>query len=78
MIVALVQVQRIEAHGVLGIGLPPAMIWDLLHRLQGVVIARGEALLHDELGRALRFEGADVSRFQEDTQRAWSRWNEYG
>src|SRR4029434_8381884 len=48
----LVQAQRIEAHRVLGIILPPAIIRELLHPLQGVVVARGEPLLHKEPGSA--------------------------
>src|SRR4029450_10116738 len=66
----LMQAQRIEAYGVLGIILPPAIIGDLLHRLQGVIVARGEALLHEELRRAVRCEGTDVGRFQDGAQRA--------
>src|SRR5215813_1956685 len=65
----LVQTQRIEAHRVFGIILAPAVIGDLLHRLQGIIVAWCEASLYDEPGSALGLEGTNIGRLQDRTQR---------
>src|SRR6266508_6979950 len=66
----LVQAQGVEAHCIRGVVLAPASIGDLLHRLQGVVVARRKALLHDELGGTFRLQGADGGRLQDGAHRA--------
>ena len=50
----LVQAQGVEAQGVLGAILPPLPIGDLLHDLEGIVIAPGIGVVDHELGRLLR------------------------
>ena len=64
------QAQGVEAQGVLGAILTPLTIGDVLHDLEGIVIALGIALVHDELSGLLWIEGADVRRFQDGAEGA--------
>src|SRR5215510_12204553 len=65
----LVQAQGIKAHRVFWVIFPPAIIGNLLQRLQGIVVARRETLLHHALGGAVGFEGTEVCRLQNGAQR---------
>src|SRR6266487_597671 len=67
----LVQAQGIEAQGVLRAVRAPLAIGDVLHDLEGIVVALGIVLVHDERGRPLRLEGADVGRFQDGAEGAF-------
>jgi MarC family membrane protein len=46
----LVEAQGVEAHGVLGVVLPPVVIGGLLHGLKGVVVPLGKTFIHNEVG----------------------------
>src|SRR4051794_6093713 len=43
------QPQAVEPDGVLGIVLAPAVVGDVLHRLEGVIVVRREAAIHHPL-----------------------------
>src|SRR5438552_1232199 len=55
-----VQAQRVEPHSILDFILAPPAVWNLLHRLERVVVALREATLHDDAGGALGFQCADL------------------
>src|SRR5439155_17889892 len=67
----LMQTQGVEAQGVLGALLTPLAIGDLLDGLEGIVIALGIALVHDEPSGLLWLKGADIGRFQDGAEGAF-------
>jgi hypothetical protein len=69
----LLDAQGIKAHGILGIVLAPLGLGNFLHGLEGIVIARYEALVHERLGGPLRLEGAHVGGLQDRPQRPFRR-----
>src|SRR5262245_17366067 len=64
----LVQPERIEAHGLLGVVLPPPAVRHVLHGLQRIVIALRETPLHDGAGHALRLQSADLIGLEDRPQ----------
>ena len=54
----LVQPQRVEAHGILGIVIAPNSVGQLLQRSKGIIIPRREPLLDHQSGHSFRFVGA--------------------
>src|SRR5213592_98580 len=56
----LVQSQRVEPHSIFDFILAPPAVWNLLHCLEGVVVALREAPFHDDAGDALGFRCADL------------------
>src|SRR2546425_1365104 len=63
----LVQAERVETDGVLGVVLPPFAVRDLLQGLQGVVVV--VAPVGDPPGGALGLEGAEVGGLQDGPYR---------
>ena len=70
---------RSAMHRVLGIVLAPAVVGELVERLQRVVVALGEAGMDQALRCPARIRGADIGRLQDRPQIAvaigWARTN---
>src|SRR6266540_4792890 len=64
----LMEAQGVEADRILRIVLPPAVVPDILHGLEGVRIGPRVAPVHQELGHPLRLEAADGGCLQERAQ----------
>src|SRR5262249_14799636 len=64
----LVQAQSDEAHRILRVIFTPAVIGNILHHLEDIVVVWRESLVHDRLGGPFRLEGADVRRLQHGTE----------
>ena len=60
----LVEAQSIETHGILGVVLTPPAVRDILHGLQSIVVILREALVHDDLCRAVGLQGAHGVRLE--------------
>src|SRR2546425_8298710 len=63
-----------EAHRILRVILPPHVVGDILECLEGVVVARCVAVVHEEPGHPLWLEGTDVCRFHDGTERPFRRY----
>src|SRR5712692_3142925 len=61
----LVEPQRIEAHGVLGVVVAPLGVWEPTDRFERIVIALGVAPIDDESRCAPGVERAEVGRLQD-------------
>src|SRR6185437_4048024 len=69
----LVQPQRKEAHRILRIEVPPNGVWQLLQRLQVIIVVVGEPALDHLSSDSLRFGSAQISRLQKGSQNAFAR-----
>src|SRR5215813_2157208 len=69
----LVQPQRVEAHGVLGVVLAPLVVGQFAQSLQRIVVPRGEAAIDNLPRDALRLGGAEIRRFEDGTNHALGR-----
>jgi hypothetical protein len=64
----LMQAQRIEVHGFLGVNLTPPAIGEVLQRLEDIVETPCVARVPQELGDSVRFKSADVRRVAHGAQ----------
>src|ERR1043166_8366520 len=64
---SLVKTEGIKAHRVLRVELPPLVIRQFLHGLQGVLVVLCVTIIYQEPSRALRVRHADVSGFENRT-----------
>src|SRR2546421_2278474 len=65
-----VQAQGIEPERVLGVVVPPPVVWDIAEHLERIVIALGCAMFDSCLRGAPRFGGAEIGRFEDSAQHA--------
>src|SRR2546428_4335593 len=65
----LVEPQRIEAHGVLGVVLAPLGVWEPTDRFERILIALGVAAIDDQARCPPGLERADVGRLQDRAYR---------
>src|SRR5438045_288122 len=65
----LAQAERVEAHGVLGVVLPPLAVRQFAHRLSHVLFVRRESQVEVRLHRTVRISSANVAGFEDRAQR---------
>src|SRR5712664_2519593 len=64
----LAQAQRVEAHGVLGVVLPPFVVRQLAEGLQRIIVSLGEPALDEPPCGALRRRCAKIGSLEDGTQ----------
>src|SRR6516162_930289 len=65
--------QRIEADRVLRVVFPPSVVWDVLKRLQRIVVARSEAAIDEQPRGTRRLARAKIRRLQDRAHRPLGR-----
>src|SRR5215467_4817485 len=70
----LTESERIEAHGIFGVVVPPPIVVNLFHRLQRVVVFSREAAIDDGPRGPLRIHGAEICRLQDRSHGSLGRY----